>query len=376
MLMHRQHLLLFTFICLFLLAFAAACGDNGAILNAQTGTPVTTQNIATGTPSQPALTSTGASLNASCPAAGTGRAAVMPALRLGTRQEIVYYHNIDNQMVLDIFDAQRQAVVAIIGEPEHIQTAQISDDGQWVLMVASANAVSELQLVRIDGKFFQTIYCAPAGQQVDPSNSTGTQWSPDQKQIIFTQGANANTPLPLYVLNVASGHVQQELTPGPNSDLNPGTDFLPITWVDNTRVYVVDRASNFGSLSILDTSKGANQHADDLQEIVGSHQVMARSLDSNYDATKLYVSEVFGTGSMASKSMAISCSIDVMPANQANFNHPLNCKNLVVSGIRVIGYSGSSLMLNVNGGVVTNKSAATDGFWKINTNGSGLTQLN
>src|SRR5579872_2595170 len=100
MLMHRQHLLLFTFICLFLLAFAAACGDNGAILNAQTGTPVTTQNIATGT-SQPALTSTGASLNASCPTAGTGRAAVMPALRLGTRQEIVYYHNIDNQMALD-----------------------------------------------------------------------------------------------------------------------------------------------------------------------------------------------------------------------------------------------------------------------------------
>ncbi len=370
----RQNWLLFIVMCLFLLPFIAACGDTGNTSNAVT--PTITQSAASSTPARFTPTSTSASLNIDCPTPGPGRPAVMPALHPGTRPQIIYYHNIDNQMVLDIFDVQRQAVVAIIGENEHIQTAQISDDGQWVLMVANNNAISEMQLVRVDGKFFQTLYCAPAGQQVDPSNSSGTQWSPDQKQIIFTQGANAHAPLPLYLLNVASGHVQKELTPGPNSGLNPTTDFLPVTWVDNSRVYVVDTGPDFDSLSILDTRKGPDQHASDLQEIVGSHQVMARSLDSNYDATRLFISEVFGTGSMATKSVVISCSIDVMPTNQANFSHPLSCKNLVALTLRVIGYRGASLMLNVNGSGGTGKSAPTDGFWKINTDGSGLKQLN
>lgn len=371
---YRRYLLPFTCICFFLLAFTAACGDNGTSPTALT--PTVTKSAATPIPAQPTSTSTSVASNTDCPAAGSGRPAVMPALHPGTRQQIIYYHNIDTQMVLDIFDVQRQAAVAIIGENEHIQTAQLSDDGQWVLMVASNNAISELQMVRVDGKFFQTLYCAPAGQQIDPSNSTGTQWSPDQKQIIFTQGTNAHAPLPLYLLNVANGHMQLELTPVAYADINPTTDFLPTTWVDNTRVYIVDTEPNFDSLAILDTRKGPGQHASDLQEIVGPHQVMARSFDSNYDATRLFISEVHGTGSMATSSASISCSIDVMPANQANFNHPLSCKNLVTLSMRVIGYSGSSLMLDVNAGAGTGKGAPTDGFWKINTNGSGLKQLN
>ncbi|HLZ59192.1 MAG TPA: hypothetical protein VKR06_19795 [Ktedonosporobacter sp.] len=371
---HRRYLLPITFICLFLLAFTAACGDNGTSQNILT--PTITQSSASGTPTRSTPTLTSVAQDTACPAPGSGRPAVMPALQPGTRPQIIYYHNIDAQMVLDIFDVQRQAVVAIIGENEHIQTAQLSDDGQWVLMVASNNTISELQLVRVDGKFFQTLYCAPAGQQIDPSNSTGTQWSPDQKQIIFTQGTNAHAPLPLYLLNVASGHAQLELTPGLSVDVNPTTDFLPVTWVDNTRVYVVDTEPNFDSLAILDTRKGPGQHASDLQEIVGSRQVMARSFDSNYDATRLFISEVFGTGSTATHGVSISCSIDVMPINQANFNHPLSCKNLVTLGIRVIGYSGSSLMLDVNASAGTGKSVPTDGFWKINTDGSGLKQLN
>lgn len=298
----------------------------------------------------------------------------MAALQLGTRQQIIYYHNIGNQMVLNIFDVQRQAVVPIIGVNEHIQTAQISDDGQWVLMGADVNNISEIQLVRIDGKYFQTLYCAPAGQQIDPSNSTGMQWSPDQKQIIFTQGAKANTPLPLYQLIVATGHVQLELTPGPNADANPTTDYQPVTWIDNTRLYVVDTTALFDSLAILDTGKGPGQHASDLQEIVGSHQVMARSFDSSYDATKLIVSEVYGAADMTTHQENITCSIYVMPTNQANFSHPFSFKNLLVTGLRVIGYTTSRLMLNVNYGA--NTKVTTDGFWKINIDGSGLTQMN
>src|SRR5437899_153100 len=114
-------------------------------------------------------------------------------------------------MVLDIFDTQRKAVVAITGQNEHIQTAQLSSNGQWVLIVVNTNNMSELQLVRTDGKFFQTLYCAPTDQQIDSSNTTGTQWSPDLQHIIFAQAPNLQSPQSLYMLNLTSGKVQLEL---------------------------------------------------------------------------------------------------------------------------------------------------------------------
>lgn len=273
-------------------------------------------------------------------------------------------------MVLDLFDVQRHAVVAITSQNEHIQTAQISGDGQWVLMVVNLNSISELQLVRLDGKYMQTLYCAPAGQQIDPTQSTGAQWSPDQKQIIFVQGPADGKPHPLYLLNLASGAVQLELTPGSNHYVDPTIDYLPITWIDNARLYLVDQPS-FVSLSILDTRKGPNQHASDLQGLIEGHQFQA-DLDSSYDASKLFVTQLNEAYDIDKKAPSIFCFIGVMPVNRADFTHNISCKNLQVLSLRVIGYSSSSLMLGVNGDIQN----ANDGYWKINIDGTGLTQLN
>src|SRR5260370_9115217 len=151
----------FALTCLYLLVFIPACG------NPSTTSDSASPRLPNAAVSPPIATPTSATSTV-CPASGSGRPAVMPALQLGTHQQIVYYHNIDNQMVLDIFDTQRKAVVAITGQNEHIQTAQLSRNGQCVLMWVKANNMSELQLLRIEAKLFPTHYSTHTVHITDP----------------------------------------------------------------------------------------------------------------------------------------------------------------------------------------------------------------
>lgn len=346
----------FALTCLYLLVFIPACGnpstmsDNASprLPNAAVSTPIATPTSATSTV---------------CPVSGSGRPAVMPALQLGTHQQIVYYHNIDNQMVLDIFDTQRKAVVAITGQNEHIQTAQLSSNGQWVLMVVNANNMSELQLVRTDGKFFQTLYCAPTGQQIDSSNTTGTQWSPDLQHIIFAQAPNLQSPQSLYMLNLTSGKVQLELSSA-STDLT----LLPATWLDNIRVYLVDRTRS--NLLLLDTSQGPTQHYSDLKLIRGPGDA-TWDFDTSVDGTKLFISSCIYNPGPGDK--GADCQIMVMSPTGENSKMIYNSHaTFAIHALRVI--DSSSLMFAVyerSGNLVK-----YNGFWKINADGRGLTHLN
>ena len=96
----------FALTCLYLLVFIPACG------NPSTTSDSASPRLSNAAVSPPIATPTSATSTV-CPASGSGRPAVMPALQLGTHQQIVYYHNIDNQMVLDIFDTQRKGSSAL-----------------------------------------------------------------------------------------------------------------------------------------------------------------------------------------------------------------------------------------------------------------------
>ncbi len=114
----------------------------------------------------------------------------MPGRTSGSQQEIVLYSNADGSSTIQAFDVQTRTSSTIINlGGETIRSAQISQDGQWILIVAETNGIQALQLVRVDGQDVQTLYCASAGQKLV------AQWSPDQQQIIFSQISTQETRL-------------------------------------------------------------------------------------------------------------------------------------------------------------------------------------
>lgn len=288
----------------------------------------------------------------------------MPVLQLGTQQAIVYYHNIDNQTVLNMFDVQRQATVPILGKNEQIQSAQVSADGQWILIVANMANISELQLVRVDGKFFQVLYCAPAGQQIN-----AVQWSLNQKQMIFSQESNAGSPA-LYLLQLVGGSVPLVVSADP-ADASI-TSITPVTWLDNTRVYVTTGGSHL--LYLLDTSKGLNQQISDMKLVRGVGDAFW-DFDTSIDARTLYMSILFqlpGTGG-AFQAEIDANAIDGSGSKQIVFSH-----DLAINGLRVVNSSTIVFVCytqSVPQGSSSNPGA-NNGFWKMQTDGSGLVHLN
>lgn len=375
-------LLLFTGILL----FSAACGTSTNANNGTSSAPASnpsdvsppTGNNSPGNSAPGNLTTTTA-----CPASDHGRPAVMPALQLGKDRTIVFSKNIpldtnNPSFTLQRYDVETGKTATILSQDGvNIYNIQLSGDGQWILFSAQTSSSSRMQLVRIDGKYLQTLYCAPQGQQIDPRNgaeggySHGVQWSPDQKQVIFTQGKTATlAPSPLlYLLNVASGKVQIALAT--TSD----TMYIePQTWVDNTRVYVTGSSISLphppATLLLLDTSKGAQQKADDLQIVLGVEDTLWDA-DSTYDASKLFVVRFDPTPGRAGP--GTFCEISSMPAIGQSGKTIFHSDKLVVSSLRVLGYGSSSLLLSVNQS--GSPADQNNGIWKIQTDGTGLTRL-
>src|SRR5579883_954250 len=293
-----------------------------------------------------------------CPAPGTGRTAAMPPLQLGTDQAIVY---IDAPSTLKHYDVQTGRTTTILNAEGSIGHAQISRDGQWILFTRDNQAI---QLVRMDGKYLQTLYCAPPGQQIDPETASGyssaVQWSPNQKQVIFSQGGSS---MALYLLNLTNGNVQREITA---QTAGAASMLQPRTWVDNTRVYITSRSSMY----ILDTSKGANQSFNQLQLIIGVSDFLW-DFDSTYDASKLFTMFVDPTPGRAGP--GTYCQILSSSVTQQGGELVFKSNTLAPNQVRVAGYGSSTLLLSVN--QRADPADKYNGLWKVNTDGTGLVEL-
>jgi hypothetical protein len=350
------HRLFFVFFCFLLLAGCVSC-ENAPGVAAGSGTvapPTQTPAKAQHTPVSTASTTA----DADCPSAGQGRAANMPGITLGNRQEIVTYHNAEGTATIQEFDVQNKTsspIVSMAGET--IQSAQLSQDGQWVLFVAETSGVWALQLVRVDGQDVQTLYCAPASLQLV------AQWSPNQRQIIFSQGSTDKTQL--FLLNPASGALQLEYA---NTE---GGGLEPITWLDNSHVYVA--MVNGGplyqpdDLFVLDTSKGANQSQSDLKMLMGIGDDQW-SFDCSLDGKTAY----FTSSKEPPRADALQSVIYAQPALSGNFTNSIFVSTtLFVTVVRVI--NATTLMIVSDD--PENPQSSTNGLYTVRTNGSGLKQL-
>lgn len=378
-------------ILLFLCSVAlvvAACGSPGTG-SARTGgttagstspsaghTPTTVSGSTAPVPGTVSMPST----QTSCPPVGTARAAVLAALGLGSHQNIVYIvnqgpSNAPTLGTLKRYDVTTGNKTEILNlSNTYISEAQVSVDGQWILFVAVASGQTKLQLIRMDGKGLQTLYCAaPPSNGANPASSLhDVQWSTDQKLVIFDSYTSSGSAVDL--LNTQNGNVQAEITLK-----GTGIDYPPLTWLDTTRVYLlapeIDGPS--GSLYLLDTSKGANQNAKNLPVVVTPSNTFCWDSDSSYDGTQLYTSGCTtdpnpsrpGIGDQRGPG-----TINVRPGTGGASHAIFSSANMAITAVRAINKT-TLLFLVENNSFIGNADTSKNGLWEVNTDGSGLARL-
>jgi serine/threonine protein kinase len=305
---------------------------------------------------------------ASCPATGSARAFVAAPLALGNDQAIVYIVNEGTPNAptfgtVKHYDTSTGAKVEINKTANtRIDDAQVSADGQWVLFTAHVAGQSELRAVRMDGQGLQTLFCAPTGSRI-----FGTQWSFSQKLVVFDVGQDTGG-VTTYLLNMADGSLQKELVTAA-----PGLAYLPRTWLDFTRVLMVGFAQNADAppqnVYLLDTSKGANQQATDLQQVVTLGQP-CWGFDSSFDSTKLFVSQCTPGQPNGSS------TVGVQPATGGTLNTFFTSSTLAINAVRVIDHTNTYLLATAtNMGLGVSGDTSNDGLYKLKTDGSAPLRL-
>ncbi len=298
----------------------------------------------------------------SCPAAGTARTFVSAPLVLGQDPAIVYIVNEGTSSAptfgtIKSYDTITSNKVEIKKTANtRIDEAQVSTDGQWVLFTAHVAGQSELRVVRMDGQGLQTLFCAPSGTHI-----FGAQWSLNQKLVVFDVGQDAGGTT-IFLLNMTNGSLQPELV-----STAPGLAYLPRTWLDNQRVLLVGFIQNTDAppqnVYLLDTTKGANQHATDLQQVVTINQP-CWDFDSSFDSTKLFVSQCTPGQPQGSS------SVGVQAATGGTLNTFFTSSTLAINAVRVIETNNTLMATANNTGQGVSGNTSNDGVYVLKTDGS------
>jgi hypothetical protein len=308
----------------------------------------------------------------------------MPPLALGVHQNIVYIVNEFQGQTptngtlkrLDVASGTKTEIVK--NANTSISDAQVSADGQWIIFVSVTTKQDKLQMVRMDGQALQTLYCAaPATNGANPASALyNLEWSANQQLTAFNSYTGSGSYL--YLLNMRNGTIQTELS------TIAGVIYTPLTWLDNTRLYVnapeVDAPPQ--ALYILDTTKGAHQNPNSLQLVFDATYVrkptnLCWNADSSYNGTSLFTSQCNttpnpngpGIGSQTGPS-----SITIQPATGGTLRIIYSTQSMAITAVRSINQNTLLLLVN-NNSFVTNIDTSQNGLWKVNTNGSGLTRL-
>ena len=373
----------------FMIVLLAACGSQGAAGSTPTpasSTPTTTAIASGATPTKAPATPVTTTVPepptlTSCPANGTARAAVMAPLALGNHANIIYIVNqfqgqASSAGTLKRYDVSSGAKTEIVTLSNTlIFDAQVSTDGQWVLFVALANGQAKLQMIRMDGRGLQTLYCAaPATSGVNYSSAIANiQWTTDQKTIAFENYTNRGNIV--YLLKPQSGNLVTEFLAPQGS-----VDYRPVTWLDNTRLYL--RGLNADAPSfvfyLLDTSKGANQTFSSLKLIYdASSGCSCGDFDSSYDGQHVdivsYTTDPSpsgpGIGSVHGPS-----TVSTRPSTGGASTTLLTSPNMALTTIRVVSQNTVLLIVN-NSGTGAGADTSHNGLWKMRADGTGLTRL-
>ena len=294
-----------------------------------------------------------------CPANQVARAAVMPTLTLGNHNTLVYVDNEASGGFLKRYDTVTRQSSDILYLPgTAIADAQLSANGQWVLFASAVGASGDanypgsgatmLQLVRVDGKYQQTLYCL--------NQAYGNfLWSPDMRTLLFADGGPS--PATLYMLDLLRGKVQ------PILQYTETNVYSPMEWRDNSHAYLYDSP---GNLYVLDTTKGANQTSSDLQLV---KRAWPGSFDQCLDGTQLY----FSTYTGGPKAHFGPSEITLQTLADGSTRTVYRSKTQAVDNLNV--FSNRGLVFIVDTYAPYGGDSSSIGLWTISTDGTGLKHL-
>jgi eukaryotic-like serine/threonine-protein kinase len=327
------------------------------LLLAACGGPSTSGGSVTPTPGKTAT------LQTSCPPNGTARAAVMTPLALGKQGTFVYIEGKQppeqqpTTYTLKRYTVSTRTTTAILSVPDTMFFgAQISADGQWVMLNPFVSGQRAIQLVRSDGQGLQTLYCG--------RDSGWLQWSPDNNYVAFVDMSGQDPSTWTFkLLNGATGAIQTK-----PHDSTHVLDF-PLAWLDNSHLYVGTGAipgEGSNKLSLLDITTGTIKEILDLsppdQCIDATHSIDGTQLFTSI-TSQCHVEGYTPTSNGPS-------SIEVQSATGGPAKTIFSTPTDAIKAFRVA--TGTNLLL-----IMHNASTQTshNGLWKVNTDGTGLTML-
>ena len=296
-----------------------------------------------------------------CPS--SARSAVRVPLKEGKRQNLLYTYNTGSNgflMRYDIRSGQKTTVLKLNNAT--ISDARISPDGQFILFVTQVNSQLALQMVRVDGQSLQTLYCVPSN--TEPINFIDNLlWSPDQRQLLFrvsdpTGGKAAPT---LQLLDLTHGSLQTILAPSAK------TGYIPRAWPTPDLVYMQGYALDASDtvpphdVYVLNISKKSVQH-------VASIAGYDWDLSLTPDAKHLLLGQ--GAALPPQGQPQPPSLISEQPASGGKLR--IIYASHVYAVTQICAISTKTLLFVLGGRFA---SGTRDGLWKINLDGSGLTQL-
>lgn len=360
--MHTHHFARFFFALLYLCLLLCACG---------TQTAPTSRKVSQGS-TAPVIPVTAPQNQ--CPVPGRAHAATMPSLAQGTHQNIIYIENepstspsvpgVGSLKRYDVATHRQSDIIKLAGD--YIDEALVSSDGQWLLFVSDVGTFSsiqaKLQLVRIDGRDLQTLYCSAPGQGIG-TGIENVQWSPDQQRVLFK--ADINDLQWILLLNLVSAQLQQAIVANTLT-----TAFAPELWLDAIHVYLSTGPAGTDAFYLLDTGKGMNQPVSSLQRISG--QAIGRS----YDGKQLFTSRYMLLQNDSCVASTGPSSLRVQNATGGAQKIIYRTPKFAVIAIQAI--SKTSLLIALQNGTCdanANVDFSQNGLWTIKTDGSDLRQL-
>jgi eukaryotic-like serine/threonine-protein kinase len=294
-----------------------------------------------------------------CPATGKARALDVIPLAHGTQPTIVYDYNPETGSATiksyNVATNQKSTIYTALAGV-NITNAQVSNDGQWIVFLAWKTAGTlKLQVIRVDGQDLQTLYCTDSSQGLD-----NIQWSPDQAHIAFTTEHNGLQMDTLYLLNTTNGNLQTETA------LSQAYKGYPITWLDATHLYTSGpsfQGAHPGALYLFDI----NQNPHQLQTVWSNPSKLSWYASLSPNGKRLYISQT----------------------EINNSNHKVTIYSLSPTGQgaqaiyhdQIQGSIGTTVCVATNNTLLvrvfynTSTPANNNGFYKMNTNGTGLTKI-
>jgi Tol biopolymer transport system component len=297
-----------------------------------------------------------------CPGGSNGRAAVMPALTVGHDSALIYTQRTsdagDNTIyAFNLTTHNRAPILNISGS--YVFDVQISKNGQWLFFsrtVSPGNRIA-FQMVRVDGKLLQTLYCSPTDSGV-----LSYRWSPDMKYIAFSETTSTGL---VKLLDLTNGQVRIVVKQAASLAGDPAL------WLDNTHLYLSGFVPNSdaprSNIYLLDITRGDNQLLTSLTKLLTANGP-TYDFDKSFDGSKLYIARNQGTWGMPATIVGPGTLVSQPAQSASGQQYVLNTAKALTQ-VRAI--TADTLLMTVN----NTNDASENGIWKMGTNSTGLVRL-